>query len=202
MKKQSLAILVIVIFNSFSLYSQSDTTLVRLKDIDPSFRYDVRYATINNFTGKILYPSSEVYLRKKVADRLSEAQAFVKMLGFRLKVYDGYRPLSIQKILWDATKEKKYVANPATGSKHNRGAAVDVTLVDAKGKELDMGSEFDSFSEMSNSDAKGLSEQVQKNRDVLTSAMQMFGFTPNPKEWWHFDFEEWKKFTVSDWKWW
>ncbi|MBI3259640.1 MAG: D-alanyl-D-alanine dipeptidase [Ignavibacteriae bacterium] len=202
MKTQVVLILLLVIFLPSLLYCQPDTALVRLRDIDPSIRIDVRYATTNNFTGKILYPGAELYLRKEVAERLSEVQAFIMMLGFRLKVYDGYRPLSIQKILWDATKEKKYVVNPANGSKHNRGAAVDVTLVDAKGKELDMGSEFDSFSEMSNSDAKGLSENVKKNRDILTSAMQMFGFVPNSREWWHFDYEGWKKYSVLDWKWW
>ncbi len=183
------------------LHAQSDTSLVRLRDIDSTILQDVRYASNNNFTGKILYPRAEIYLRKEVALKLSLVQAHLRTLGYRIKIFDGYRPFSVQKLLWNATKLKRYVANPAKGSKHNRGVAVDVTIVNSQGMELDMGSEFDSFSEKSGRGSK-LPPHIRNNRTILITAMRKYGFIPNSREWWHFDYSGWRRYRVMDWKWW
>ncbi|EPR11875.1 M15 family metallopeptidase [Ruminiclostridium papyrosolvens] len=126
----------------------SKKELVLVKDYTKNFFIDMKYATCNNFTGKTLYPSPTCVLTKGTLDKLIKANNLVMKQGYKIKIWDAYRPLSVQKIMCDATPDKKYVANPyGTGSKHNRGAAVDVTLVDSNGKELKMPTGFDNFTE-------------------------------------------------------
>lgn len=167
--------------------------------IDSTIATDVRYATTNNFTGKVLYPTSRVYLRRIVAEKLSEAQKYVKeKFHLTLKVFDGYRPLSVQKKLWEIMPDENFVANPAKGSRHNRGAAVDLTLIDSLGNELEMGTPYDDFTDKAARDYKELTEQVKKNRGMLDEAMLRSGFEPLRSEWWHFDYSGWQKFSVLD----
>ena len=141
---------------------------------------------------------AKCFLRKKVADRLLEVQLFLEKQNLGLKVFDGYRPLSVQKIFWNFLPDEKYVADPKTGSKHNRGASVDVTLVDSYGKELAMPTEFDDFSEKAHSSYSDLPPEKIKNRTRLQEAMKRFGFVGIDTEWWHYDDQEWQNYPIED----
>lgn len=177
----------------------SDTSIVPLRSIDSTIVFDVRYATTNNFTGRILYPTSKVYLRKTVAEKLSEAEKYlIEKYNLRLKVFDGYRPLSVQKKLWEIVPDENFVANPAKGSRHNRGAAVDLTLIDSLGNELEMGTPYDDFTKKANRNYPDLTELEKRNRRILDEAMKKFGFEPLMTEWWHFDYSGWKNYSVLD----
>jgi D-alanyl-D-alanine dipeptidase len=180
-------------------FGQSADSLVWLRDIDSTILTDVRYATANNFTGKVLYKSDKIYLRKVVAESLSVAHKYLmRNYALRIKVFDGYRPHSIQKLMWEVMPDERYVANPAKGSRHNRGAAVDLTLVDVTGKEIDMGTPYDDFSEKSHIDYKQFSTNVLTYREILRSTMKKFGFEAMSYEWWHFDFKGWNNFPIID----
>ena len=198
--KQLLLVLTIQLLITFSfLNAQSDTSIVPLWSIDSTIVTDVRYATTNNFTGKILYPTDKVYARKIVAEALSKVhQDLIENYNLRIKIFDGYRPLSVQKKMWEIYPDDRYVANPATGSKHNRGAAVDVTIIDSTGTQLDMGTEFDNFTEKAHPSYTNLPETVLNNRELLSDTMMKYGFYPITTEWWHFDFEGWKRFSILD----
>jgi D-alanyl-D-alanine dipeptidase len=195
-----LKILIVHLLLAFSLVNgQSDTLIVPLLSIDSTIVTDVRYATTNNFTGKILYPTDKIYIRKVVGEALAKIQAdLVTNYNYRLKVFDAYRPLSVQKKMWEILPDDNYVANPAKGSRHNRGAAVDVTIIDSLGNELDMGTEFDNFTEKAHFAYKNLPEKAIFNRTLLRNKMMEYGFNPITTEWWHFDFNGWKKFSILD----
>lgn len=180
-------------------FQSNDTTLVLLSEVDSSILLDVKYATTDNFTGQILYPVAKVYLRNIVAQRLAAVQQYLSQRGYSLKVFDGYRPLSVQKKMWAVVPDERYVADPRKGSRHNRGAAVDVTLVHrADGSELDMGTPYDDFTDKAHTDYHSLPDQVLKNRALLADVMQQFGFLPFKTEWWHFDFKGWEQFPILD----
>lgn len=171
---------------------------VDVEKINPKFCIDIRYATTNNFAGKVLYPVAKCYLRKKVASKLNDVQNALEERGLGLKIFDGYRPLSVQKIMWEIVPDERYVANPAEGSKHNRGSAVDVTLVDSKGQELRMPTGFDDFSVKAHRDCFDLPNEAIENRDLLEKIMVQHGFIPLPTEWWHFDDAEWEDYPIED----
>lgn len=172
---------------------------MKIIKINPQIPRDIRYATDNNFTGVPVYSIAECFLEEVAADALQAAQQEFISLGFSLKVFDGYRPLSVQKIFWDLLPDETYVANPAKGSRHNRGCAIDVTLIDVKtSKELDMGTDFDDFSEKAHRNYQGISETVQKNRKLLETIMHKHGFIGWHAEWWHFDYKDWEKHLVRD----
>lgn len=182
-----------------SIWAQSDTSIVPLRSIDSTIATDVRYATANNFTGKVLYPTANVYLRKVVAEKLAQVQKeLVSTHKLRLKVFDGYRPLSVQRKLWEIMPDSRYVANPKNGSRHNRGAAVDLTLIDSTGRELDMGTPYDDFTEKAHRNFDKLPAEVIENRKLLENAMVKYGFEPLDTEWWHFDYSGWKNFSILD----
>ena len=188
---------IIFLFTFISLNAQSDTSIVPLSSIDSTIVTDVKYATTNNFTGQILYPTDKVYIRKIVGEALAKVQAYLlENYNLQIKVFDGYRPLSVQKKMWKILPDNRYVANPAKGSRHNRGAAVDLTLIDSTGSELEMGTEYDNFTEKAHYDYPDLSEEVKSNRKILLDAMVKFGFSPIESEWWHFDFNGWKNFSI------
>ncbi len=172
--------------------------LVNLLEVDPTFVIDCRYATKNNITGEILYPGQALYLERSAAQRLARVQATLREQGLGLKIFDAYRPLSVQKKLWQAKPDPRYVADPAKGSRHNRGSAVDVTLVDRAGRELPMPTEFDEFSEKAHLTYQDLPAHILKNREQLQAAMQAEGFLPLETEWWHFDAPGWESFPISD----
>ena len=154
----------------------------------PGLRIDLRYATAANLTGKPLYHSARCLLRPEVAAALASAQAALSKRGLGLLAWDCYRPLSAQRALWRVYPHPGFVANPRTGSNHNRGAAIDLTLVDAGGKPLTMPTPFDSFDPRAHQGAtQGVSPEAQEHREILRQAMTAVGFTPIRKEWWHFD---------------
>lgn len=161
--------------------------LVAIQKINPRIILDIRYATEHNFTHKKVYTQACCYLRKTTAEKLDRVQKELEIQNLGLKVFDGYRPRSVQYIFWRLVPDKRYVAHPDKGSRHNRGTAVDVTLVDKTGKELSMPTDFDDFSEKAHRNYLKLAPEVIKNRDLLEKVMTKHGFIGLPTEWWHFD---------------
>lgn len=178
--------------------SLNPTVLVDIRSINPRIALDIRYATTNNFVKQKLYPAARCILRAGVAQQLSQVQTDLETRGLGLKVYDCYRPLAIQKVLWNIKPDPQYVADPAYGSRHNRGAAVDVTLVDRSGKELPMPTGFDDFSDRAARSYNNLPANVRQNRQTLEDAMVKAGFIPLATEWWHFDGKGWQNYSVRD----
>ncbi len=162
--------------------------LVELNTIIPDIVLDIRYATANNFTGKAVYPVARCFLVKEAAEALAMVQADLKKLGYGLKIYDGYRPLSVQKMFWAIRPDPKFVADPAVGSRHNRGYAVDLTLIDKAGNEVLMPTPFDDFTEKAGRSFMDLPPAALAHRALLESVMTCRGFIPYESEWWHFDF--------------
>src|SRR5579862_743068 len=177
----------------------SSHDLVDILTINPTIQLDIRYATTNNFTGKAVYPVSKCFLRKAVAQKIDSIQKELAHKGLGLKIFDGYRPLSVQRKFWEIFPDERYVANPKNGSRHNRGSAIDVTLVDlATGQELEMPSGFDDFTAKAHRDYNNMSENSKKNCQLLESYMIKYGFIPWPLEWWHFDDQDWEKYPILD----
>lgn len=172
--------------------------LVELIQISPRIRLDIRYATPHNFTGRVVYPSARCFLVRQVAQRLHRVQISLEKQGIGLKVFDGYRPLSVQKIFWEICPNSDYVANPEEGSRHNRGSAVDVTLVKSTGEELRMPTDFDDFTEKASHAYEGSSLEAQANRKTLKKAMEQEGFLSLDTEWWHYDDPDWAKYPILD----
>jgi len=179
--------------------------LVDITKVAPGIRLDIRYATPNNFTHVAVYPAARCFLRAPVAKRLAKVQADLEKQGLGLKVYDCYRPFSIQKKFWSLVPNEDWVAKPVekdgkpvTGSKHNRGAAVDLTLVDKAGNEVPMPSGFDDFTEKARRDYTGGDPAARANAKRLEAAMAKEGFEPLPSEWWHFDGPGWKNDDLLD----
>ena len=178
------------------LISQKD--IIDILSIDSTFVLDIRYATENNFTKKILYPTAKAKLRREAAESLASVQKELRMKNLRLKIYDGYRPLAIQWKLWEIVPNEDFVANPKKGSKHNRGAAVDLTIIDSLGNELEMPTGYDDFTEKASQEYMNLSENALKNRALLKDVMTRHGFQPIKSEWWHYDFRGWEQFDIMD----
>ena len=172
--------------------------LVDIESVNPRIRLDLRYATPDNFTHHVLYPRPKCFLRKAVAERLSRAQQELERSGRGLKVFDCYRPLSVQKKMWALVPDERYVADPVKGSRHNRGAAVDLTLVQADGAEVAMPTPFDDFTERAHRRFMALPASVIQNRWLLERVMAEAGFVGLPTEWWHFDAEGWESYDVLD----
>ena len=166
--------------------------------LDSTIVIDLKYASSNNFLGKPVYPISRCLLRKSVAQRLIRVQRNLQQKGLGLKIWDGYRPLSVQREMWELVPDPRYVADPEKGSRHNRASAVDVTLVDSLGYELEMPTLFDDFSEKASRDYEKASAEALENRRVLEEAMVAEGFIPLPTEWWHFDDPDWERFPILD----
>jgi zinc D-Ala-D-Ala dipeptidase len=176
----------------------SVTQLVDIQTISPGITLDIRYATDNNFMRRKLYSQARCLLIASVAQHLAQVQADLERQGLGLKVYDCYRPLAVQKQMWQVMPDDRFVANPANGSRHNRGSAVDVTLVDRDGKELEMPTQFDDFTERAYSNDKNASASAKKHRQQLKQAMENHGFTQLKTEWWHFDANNWQKYPLLD----
>ena len=181
--------------------SIADTTFVNLKDYSSDFVYDMKYATDDNFLKAKVYDCAECYLRLKTVKALILAnQKFIKK-GYRIKLFDCYRPLDIQKKMWAIVPNPEYVANPAKGSIHNRGGAVDITLVDSNGKELDMGTKFDFFGAEASHNYADVSEEVKENRQLLKRIMLKKNFISFDSEWWHYNLKSALTDKVSNEKW-
>lgn len=173
--------------------------LVNLEEAIPGIVMDIRYATTNNFTGEQIYTLARAYARKPVAEALKKAQEDFKKEGVAIKIYDAYRPYSATVKFYETYHDTTYVASPYKGSRHNRGCAVDMTIVNLKtGKELPMPTEYDSFKKEAWPSTPVKDPLIRKNRQLLISVMEKHGFKVNASEWWHFDFVGWEKFEVMD----
>lgn len=176
-----------------------DMELVNLEKTVPGIVFDIRYATTNNFTGEKIYDLPRAYARKPVAQALKKAQEEFKKLGVGIKVYDGYRPYKATVRFYEVYHDTTYVASPYRGSRHNRGCALDMTIIDLKtGKELPMPTEFDSFKKEAWPSTPIKDPVHRKNRELIISVMERNGFKVNASEWWHFDFVGWQKYDVMD----
>jgi D-alanyl-D-alanine dipeptidase len=178
-----------------------DTTFVNLKDFSNDFLYDMKYATVDNFLKAKVYDCEVCYLRYKTARALIKANERFMRKGYRIKLFDCYRPLDIQKKMWSIVSNPDYVADPKKGSIHNRGGAVDITLVDGLGNELDMGTDFDYFGIEASHDYRLLSDEIQKNRKLLRNVMLQSDFRIFESEWWHYNLKNSRKDNLSNFKW-
>ena len=164
----------------------------------PGLRLDIRYATPDNFMKRPLYPVPRAFLRAPAADALQKIQDELAEEGLGLKVWDAYRPYSVTEAMWEPIRNPDSVADPARGSRHNRGAAVDVTLVDRNGYELIMPTGYDDFSPRAAHAFADLSPQMRLNRQKLLDVMTKHGFDPLQSEWWHYDYRGWERFELMD----
>ena len=173
---------------------------VDVTKLDPSIRLDIKYATTDNFTKAKIYDCPKCLLRVEAANAIVEAHKALKKKGMGLKMFDCYRPRPYQQRLWDKVPNPDYVTPPAKGSMHSRGAAVDLTIVDANGKELDMGTPYDFFGREAHTDNNSLPAKVLTNRRLLRQTLEEVGFKGIRTEWWHFSYQS-KVFPLSDYVW-
>lgn len=166
----------------------SNQRMVDLQTLIPGIRFDLRYTTPQNFTGQKLYPNTRTtYLRLPAAKALEQVQARLSARGLGLVIFDAYRPYSVTVKMWNLIHDERFVANPEKGSGHNRGISVDLTICElSTGKLLDMGTDFDHFSEKARHDATDFPSIVLSNRSLLKSVMEEAGFRPYMDEWWHY----------------
>lgn len=185
-------------FTDASSFAQHGFTDVAA--LDPSIVLDIRYATTNNFTKSKIYDCPRCLLRPEAAKALVKAHKALQKKGLGLKMYDCYRPRPYQQRLWDKVPDPDYVTPPAKGSMHSRGAAVDLTIVDKQGRELDMGTPYDFFGKEAHTDNVNLPPRVLANRRQLREALEAVGFKGIRTEWWHFSYQG-KKYPLSDYVW-
>lgn len=182
-----------------SCKESSNNQLLELKKHIPGLVLDIKYATADNFMKRIMYPQARAFARKPVVLQLQKVQAELKKKGYGLKIFDAYRPYRITVAFYKETSNKAFVANPNKGSRHNRGCAVDLTLIDLKtGKELKMPTTYDSFADQASVTYNKLPAQVIKNREFLIQTMRTFGFRVLQNEWWHYDFIGWQAYPLMD----
>ncbi len=173
---------------------------LRLVDLEPlAIPLDIRYATPDNFMKRTLYPRAKAFLRAPAARALQEVQRELAPRGIGIKVYDAYRPYAVTVAMWEPIRNPDYVADPKKGSRHNRGAAVDLTLIDLKtGEELPMPTPYDDFTPRAALAFTDLPAEALANRALLRDVMTKHGFDPLPSEWWHYDFRGWERFDLLD----
>ncbi|RPE12257.1 hypothetical protein EGT74_01485 [Chitinophaga lutea] len=188
------------VISSVPLYEQqvkanSEMRLVRVNNI----AIDVRYATKDNFTKTALYPFAAVWLRQPAYEALLRLQEYLEPIGLGLKIFDGYRPYRVTEKMWEIVPDDRYAANPKTGSGHNRGVAVDLTLIYLKtGKELPMPTPYDDFTEKAHHDYMDLDAEVIENRTLLRTLMEAHGFVALETEWWHYALKDAARFPLMD----
>jgi len=198
-KKYYILVIFFTIVSFGSINAQTKMTdLVDVQSLDSTIIIDIKYATADNFLGDTLYTAHICLLRFSVAEKIVMVQKRLRSLGYGLKIWDGYRPLSVQKRMWEKLPDPGYVANPKYGSNHNRGAAVDVTLVDSDGNELEMPTKFDDFTKRASSHYPHASKRALKHRKLLQSVMKEYGFSTINSEWWHFNYKNVKSYPVLD----
>ena len=175
--------------------------LVKISPPEFDVELCIAYATEDNFTGHALYKNPYCYLHADAANALKKTIELAAKKGLRLKIFDAFRPLEVQQLLWDKYPDPEFVSNPQTGkTPHCRGIAVDLTLIDAQNQELEMGTEFDAFTPLSHHGNKSVSKQAQDNRDIFIEIMTNSGWLINPNEWWHYQLanhEKYEKLTDS-----
>lgn len=177
--------------------SDPDKRLIDLESL--GIPLDIRYATADNFMKKPLYPIARAYLRAPAARALQEVQRELAAQGWGIKVFDAYRPYRVTEAMWEPIRNPDYVADPAKGSRHNRGAAVDLTLIELKsGAELMMPTGYDDFTERAAHAFGDLPAEALRNRAMLREVMVKHGFQPLASEWWHYDFSGWERFELMN----
>jgi len=188
-----------------SFYSMVDRdsllAMIELKSLIPTLQYEIRYASSNNFTGQRLYPKNThtTYLRRNPALALAKVAEDLKEKGLGIKIWDAYRPYRTTVRFWKLIHDERFVANPSKGSGHNRGTAVDLTLVDLKtGKELEMPTPFDDFTAAAFHGAKNIDDLRTRNRELLRTTMEKYGFVPLETEWWHYSWPGSSAYDVLD----
>lgn len=184
-----------------SVQANSKNRLVNLKKIIPGVNLNLKYATPNNFTNKKLYKkATTTYMRYDAAMALLEVQKYLNNQGMAIKIFDAYRPYAVTKLMWDLIHDERYVANPKSGSGHNKGTSVDLTIVKMDSdKELDMGTGFDNFTELAHhSHTPNFDSTIKANRNLLKSTMEKFGFKILDTEWWHYSWISVEKYDVID----
>lgn len=184
-----------------TVQQEPDKRMVALKTHMTNIIYDLRYATANNFMHQPMYipKPRHTFLRLPAATALAQVQAALNSKGYGLKIFDAYRPYSVTVRFWELVKDERYVANPSKGSGHNRGLAVDLTIVDlASKKELDMGTGFDNFTDTAHHNFTNLAPAVLQNRKLLKETMEQYGFTALETEWWHYYWPNDRKYEVLD----
>ena len=187
----------IFLFFSSIINSYSQENLVNITDFNSNISLEMPYATPNNFMGEMVYNCEICLLRPEVANALLEANVYFNKKGYRIKIFDCYRPLDVQKKMWKAVPRATYVANPYSGgSIHNKGAAVDLTLVKLDNSNVDMGTTFDFFGKKAHIDNLNFSEEILKNRKLLFEGMRKFGFQTIRTEWWHFSYKKNKSYAT------
>jgi len=173
--------------------------LIDIQQAIPGITLDIRYAPDNNFMKQVMYPEARAFARKPVVEQLKNVQQALRKKGLGLKIYDAYRPYAITVAFYKQASDKNFVANPAQGSKHNRGCAIDLTLINYKTKkELPMPTPYDSFAAAAAADYRKLPAEKLKNRDLLIKTMEAHGFRVLSNEWWHFDFVGWQNYELLD----
>ncbi len=178
-----------------------ETDLVELTKLDPTIRLEVRYATTNNFLGTKFYSQARAFMQRPAAEAVVRANQKLKAYGYGLLVHDAYRPWYVTKVFWDATPDDKhiFVADPAKGSRHNRGCAVDLTLYDLKTKKpIEMVSTYDETTSRAYPDYPGGTSLQRWHRKLLRDVMESEGFTVYEAEWWHFDYKDWQKYRIGN----
>ena len=178
-----------------------ESELVDLTSLDPTIRLDMRYATTNNFMDAVFYEDARAFLQRPSAEAVARAHRALASYGYGLLIHDGYRPWYVTRMFWDATPahQREFVANPASGSRHNRGAAVDLSLYDLmSGEPVEMPGSYDEFSHRSYSDYPGGTARQRWHRDLLRHLMESEGFTVNSGEWWHFDYRDWREYEIQN----
>ena len=182
-----------------SVRERPEKQLIDLEEFIPGIILDIRYATANNFTGERIYDAAKAYARKPVAEALKRVQEDLAKHRLGIKVFDAYRPYRATVRFYEVYGDTTYVASPFRGSRHNRGCAIDMTLVDLNtGKELKMPTGYDAFTRAAWPSTPVSDPEIRKNRNLLIQAMEKHGFRVNSSEWWHFDFRGWKNFEVLD----
>jgi len=184
-----------------SLEGVADTTFVRLADYSDGFAYDLRYATKNNFLKEKVYDCGECYTRAKTVKALLKANEEFKKHGVKIKFYDCYRPNSVQYKMWKIVPNPQYVANPVKGSIHNKGGAVDITLVTLEGEVVKMPTDFDFFGKRAYHDNFDLPQEILDNRKLLKETMEKYGFWSTRTEWWHYNLQGASNDPIANFKW-
>jgi len=203
-QNKSLAIKKLVIVSSYNQYlasvkSNPSNELIEIKKAIPNIKLDIRYATKNNFMQQVMYKQARAFARKPVVESLKKIQKELNKKGYGLKIFDGYRPYAITVEFYKKASDKNFVANPAKGSKHNRGCAVDLTLINLKTeKELVMPTPYDSFSAAAAAKYENVSPEARKNRDFLIAVMAKYQMNVLENEWWHYDFSGWRNYDLMD----
>jgi len=177
------------------------TDLVELTKLDPTIRLEIRYATTNNFLGTVFYSEARAFMQRPAAEAVVRANRKLRDQGYGLLIHDAYRPWYVTKVFWDATPDDKkvFVADPAKGSRHNRGCAVDLTLYDLNTKKpVEMVSTYDETTDRAYPEYPGGTSLQRWHRKLLRDAMEAEGFTVYEAEWWHFDYKDWQKYRIGN----